>query len=96
MEPEIKVQTSIDNRTQLYKIDIALHDLVSHQRVKQYLGEMLAEVIKTALMEHYGDIQKIVDEVVFSPETRKLVEDSIRNEVAKLANQAIQDMFGEK
>jgi len=95
-EPEIKVQTSIDNRSQLYKIDVAIIDLVSSTKVKIYLGELLDKVIKTALMERYSEIQKIVDEVIFSPETRQLVEKSIKDEIEKITQQTIKEMFGKK
>ena len=95
-EPEIKVQTSFDNVTQLYKINVAFIDLVSSHRVKQYLGELLDKVTKTALMERYSEIQKIVDEVIFSPETRQLVEKSIKDEIEKITQQTIKEMFGKK
>lgn len=95
-EPRIEATPSVSKQHQTYHIDVALYNLVSHRKVSEYLAAMLTRVIKTAMMEKYGEIQKIVDEVMLSPETRELVKSAIKNEVERMTAQAVKEMFDGK
>lgn len=91
---EMNVSSSLNNRDQLYQLNITLRDLVEHKNIKHYLAELLNQVIKTALMEKYGEVQKILGDVINSPETRLLAEEIIRVKINQMAENAIKEMFG--
>lgn len=95
-EPRITGTGSFDKSTQLYRIDITLRDLLNHSRIRGYLAEMITRVVKTALMEKYGEIQQIVDEVLLSEKTKELVKSAIRIEIEKATAQAVKEMFDGK
>lgn len=92
-ESKIEVETSISPQKQLYHIDIAIIDLVSHQKVKYYLAEILSRAVRTVLMEKYGDIQRIVDNVILSKETKEFIQKTIHEEIIKIIKESIKEMF---
>ena len=65
-------------------------------QIKRMFAELITKAAKTAIMEKYVDIQKIIDEIIFSPEIRKEIEKIIIERVHGEIDQHIKDMFGKE
>ncbi len=78
------------------KIEFAVNRFIemNEQQIKRLLAEAITRACKMAVMEKFGDVQKLVDETIFSPETRKEIERIISERVREEVNQHIKDMFG--
>ena len=96
MADDIRISSSVNPGTYTARIEMSLVDWAarSESAAKEYLSELLARVLRTAVMEQYSNLQKLVDEVIFKPETRALVEQMIRDGIQKEIQSHIDGMFG--
>lgn len=91
----------IDTRSRpfdgVYTIQVAMHNLheLTAKQADRYLKDLIIQAIKTAVREKYSSIQSIVDEVILSDDTRKLIGDTIRAEIAEQTKRSIKEMFGD-
>ena len=96
-EPNVRIDTRSHPRDGVYTIQVAmrnLHELTAKQ-ADRYLKELIIQALKTAVREKYSAIQSIVDEIIHSDDTRRLIEDTIRAEIAEQTKKSIKDMFGD-
>lgn len=94
--PMLKIDTEHNRHEDRFTISMtmkSLHDQTAKQ-ADRYLKELIAQGLKTAVMQHYPQIQVIVDELIHSHEMRLEFERIIKEEFAKKVKQSIEDMFG--
>lgn len=79
------------------KIEFAVSRFIelNDSSMKRMFAELITKAAKTAILEKYSSIQRLVDEIVFSKEMRAEIENLIRESVKKEVEQHIKDMFGE-
>lgn len=92
----LRFETSSDHKKSQYIIRIMMRDLdnMVAKQAEQYLKELIAKALQTAVMEKYSLIQSIVDRVIFESSTRIMIENKITEEVAKRVKESMDDMFG--
>ena len=78
------------------KVEFALRQFIesNEAQIKRMTVEVLTKAIKMAIMEKYANIQKIVDEIIFSPELRIEIEKIIRERIHEKVDEHIREMFG--
>lgn len=95
-EPVLKIDTNLNKRDQTFNITVTMRsiDSLTEKQASVYLKGLIANALKSAVMEKYGSIQSLVDEVVYSSYTRSELEKIIREEFVKKAAEHVKDMFG--
>lgn len=93
---DVTINTSFDRKERLFNISVAMHslDMLTAKQADTHLKGLIAQALKTAVMEKFGSIQNIVDEVIHSPEMRLEFENILKEEFRKRAAEHVKDMFG--
>ena len=67
--------------------DTYIQQLQATGKIKAAINQLLADAIKTMVMQRHSDIQSLVQDVLNSPESRalvqKLFEEEVKNRVSK-------------
>lgn len=73
-----------------------IHDLMTKtlKQSENYIQQLIAQALRNLILTHYADLQKQVDAAIFSPETRKVIENLIQEKIKLEIDQHIKDMFG--
>lgn len=94
MPDELRVEEDI-KRHQFHIVG-NIHDLMSKtlKQSENYIHQLIAQALKQLVLTHYADLQKQIDAAIFSPETRKVIENLIQEKIKLEIDQHIKDMFG--
>ena len=79
------------------KIEFAIQHFVemNEKQMRQMITQTVIKASKMAVMEKYPEIQKMIDEIIFDAETRKLIHQVIVETIQKEVSQYVKDMLGE-
>lgn len=96
MDDDLKLKSHDNFEKGTISIEISKIDI--HARTEKqatiYLHELIKRALDTVVMQQYENLQRVVDQVIFSQDTKKLIEEMIREKISKELDQQINDMFG--
>lgn len=94
--PDLTIDTRFNKMDRTFNISVAIHslDTLTAKQADTYLKGLIAQALKTAVMEKFGSIQSIVDEVIHSDSMRTEFEAILKEEFRKRAAEHVKDMFG--
>lgn len=81
-------------RTNSYMIEMTVDSILSSPSLKAHIEHMIAQAVRTAVMEQYSEIQTVVFDLVRSQDIKDYVFGKIRNEVDKAIKENVGEMFG--
>ena len=89
---------SIDQGYYIMTIKIAQREYLelTEKQAQIYLKDLIAKSIKMVVMEHYSDIQRMVDREIFNEHTKKSIQDTIQGVIQKTIEEHVKNMFDEK
>jgi len=78
-------------------LEITISDFQAKTRAQAniYLKELLVKLIKQAVITQYPMLEQIVDETIRSTETKELIQKTIREEISKMVQNQVKEIFGE-
>ena len=74
--------------------DAYIHQLQATGKIKQAINQLLADSIKTMVMQRHTDIQSLVQDVLNSPESRALVQKLFEEEVKNRVSKYVDEVYG--
>lgn len=94
--PNLTIDTSFDKQDRTFNISVAIHslDTLTAKQADTYLKELIAQALKTAVMERYGAIQRLVDEFIHSGDVEEKIQSILLEEFRKRAAEHVKSMFG--
>lgn len=60
---------------------------------KSFVKTVIQRLVEQSVIIHRIELENIVNEIVLSPETRKYIEDKIRETIDKAIQQEVNDIF---
>jgi hypothetical protein len=74
--------------------DTYIQQLQTTGRIKAAINQLLADSIKTMVMQRHSDIQGLVQNVLNSPDTKALVQKLFEEEVKNRVSKYVDDIYG--
>jgi predicted RNA-binding protein YlqC (UPF0109 family) len=95
-DDNLRFETSPDHKNGQYIIKVMMRDMdqMVAKQAEQYLKGLIANALKTAVMMAFPSIQKRVDDFIMSDATRQFIESELRDELKKVVDEHVKDMFG--
>lgn len=74
--------------------DAYIHQLQATGRIKQAINQLLADAVKTMVMQRHGDIRDLVQDTLNSPDNRALVQKLFEEEVKSRVAKYVDEVYG--
>ena len=74
--------------------DTYIQQLQATGKIKAAINQLLADAIKTMVMQRHSDIQSLVQDVLNSPESRALVQKLFEEEVKNRVSKYVDEVYG--
>ena len=74
--------------------DAYIQQLQTTGRIKAAINQLLADSIKTMVMQRHTDIQSLVQDTLNSPENRALVQKLFEEEVKNRVSKYVDEVYG--
>lgn len=74
--------------------DAYIHQLQTTGKIKQAINQLLADSVKTMVMQRHADIRDLVQDVLNSPDNRAFVQKLFEEEVKSRVSKYVDEVYG--